>query len=63
VNVSEAQNAVLPSALANRIKELVDQSKRCQADGMQIAAEIEELHQHIAALKPHDAPGLDGRTP
>jgi anti-sigma factor RsiW len=57
VNVSEAQNALLPSALANRMKELVEQSKRCHTDSARIRAEIEELHQQIAALRSEDLPG------
>jgi hypothetical protein len=54
VKLSEARNAVLPSALANRIKELVHQSRRCQEDTARIDAEIRQLHEHIAALKPTD---------
>jgi hypothetical protein len=56
VNVFAARNDLLPATLTNRLKKLVEQAKLSHADSAQIAAEIEEVHQQIAALKSDDLP-------
>jgi hypothetical protein len=50
VNLDEARNAVWPSTMANRRRELHGQSMTYQAKMAQVASEIEVLQEKIATL-------------
>lgn len=50
MNARQARDSVIPSALAERIKELVAQSQNCQFDLARITEELERLQQQIAQI-------------
>ena len=55
MNLTQARDSVMPSTLANRLKELVEQSRRHQHETARLTAELEALQRHIASL------GLEAR--